>query len=82
MQSVLNGTKVLAAHLVWNRDAAQDEQKIASRLYQLCCIQLEVCAIPKYYKAHCALPVHSNGKQDNEALRKDVDGLMKLNESV
>ena len=69
----LNGTKVLVAHLVWNRDATQGEQKIASRLYQLCCIQLKVCAIPKYYKAHYALPVHSNGKQDNEALRKDVD---------
>ena len=34
--------------------------------------------IPKYYKIRESMPVHSNGKRDAGALKKDIDKLERI----
>lgn len=72
-----DGSKKLVAHLVFREDAANREEIIAlvwSELRR----SLPPYMVPDYYKIRSSMPVHTNGKRDVGALRRDTDDLVKV----
>ena len=67
-------TKVVA-HLILNGNCTNTEQ-IIERIHKRCCDNLDEYALPTHYKIRDVFPVHSNGKRDNESLKKDTESLI------
>lgn len=69
-------TKVVA-HIILNANYTKTEQ-IIERIHQRCLDNLDEYAVPTHYKLHDVFPVHSNGKRDNESLKKDTENLIEI----
>lgn len=68
-----NGNKKLVAHLVFQEGVKNQEEIIASIWYELR-NSLPSYMVPEYYKIRSSMPVHTNGKRDVGALKRDKDG--------
>lgn len=69
-----DGTE-LAAHIVF-KEGTDDLDTALHRIHNLLLAKLPASQVPKYYKSRSSMPVHSNGKRDVEALRKETDGFI------
>ena len=69
-----DGTE-LAAHIVF-KEGTDDLDTALHRIHNLLLVKLQASQVPKYYKSRSSMPVHSNGKRDVEALRKETDGFI------
>ena len=67
----------LAAHIVFREGTVDEEDKLRE-IHDRLSNKLPDYMQPDYYKIREAMPVHSNGKRDVEALRADRDELMEL----
>lgn len=77
VDSIINGKTVLVAHIVLkNEDGNADD--VLKRIDNNLRASLSEYMVPQYYKIRESMPVHSNGKRDAEALKKDKDNLMKI----
>ena len=73
-----NGIKKLVAHIVFREDTKDQEGHIRTLINRLA-EKLTDYMRPDYYKIRTSMPVHPNGKRDVEALKRDREGLIKLN---
>ena len=69
-------TKIVA-HLILNGNCTNTEQ-IIERIHKHCCDNLDEYALPTHYKIRDVFPVHSNGKRNNESLKKDTESLISV----
>ncbi|MBS6196027.1 MAG: acyl--CoA ligase [Clostridiales bacterium] len=77
VETTVEGHKVPVMHLILKEDAEETE-KVIQRIRVKCQSRLASYAIPKYYKLHDGFPVHTNGKRDVEALKREKDGYCRL----
>lgn len=77
IETTLNGQKVPVVHIILKKDV-RDSSEVIRRIKGICQTRLESYAIPKYYKLRESFPVHTNGKRDVEALKKEKDGYYRL----
>ena len=73
-----DGETILVSHIVFE-DGVIDADSILQRINDRIKNALPEYMIPKYYKIRQSMPVHSNGKRDIEALKRDREGLIKFN---
>lgn len=73
----INGKNVLVGHIVL-RDEGDDEEAVLKRIDGNLKARLPEYMVPDYYKLRSSMPVHSNGKRDVGALKKEKDGLIKV----
>ncbi len=73
-----DGETVLVAHIVF-MEGVSDVSFLLQRINDRIKNALPEYMLPKYYKIRKSMPVHSNGKRDVEALKRDREGLIKLN---
>lgn len=71
----IDGNTVLVGHIVL-RDGY--DEAILKRIDSTLRANLPDYMVPDYYKIRQSMPVHSNGKRDVGALKRDKDGLKKL----
>lgn len=72
-----NGNKKLVAHLVFQEGIKNQENVIASIWNELR-KSLPFYMVPGYYKVRSSMPVHTNGKRDVGAMRRDRDDLKRI----
>lgn len=72
-----DGKTKLAVHIVF-REGVSDEDAILKKIDDRVKRNLPEYMIPDYYKVRQSMPVHTNGKRDVGALKRDTDGLKKL----
>lgn len=77
IETTLNGQKVPVVHIILKKDV-RDSSEVIRRIKGICQTRLESYAVPKYYKLRESFPVHTNGKRDVEALKKEKDGYHRL----
>ena len=73
-----DGETILVSHIVFE-DGVTDADSILQRINDRIKNALPEYMIPQYYKIRQSMPVNSNGKRDIEALKRDREGLIKLN---
>ena len=71
----VNDEDVLVAHLVL-RESLTDENSFIASIHAHLQASLPDSMVPQYYKIRNAMPVHSNGKRDVQALKNDVKDLI------
>lgn len=74
----IDGKKALVCHIVFQNQNEEMEPAL-NRIDSSLRANLPEYMIPEYYKVRQAMPVHSNGKRDVGALKKDKQDLKKLN---
>lgn len=68
-----NGNKKLVAHLVF-REGVKNEESVIASIWSELRESLPSYMVPEYYKIRSSMPVHTNGKRDVGALKRDIDG--------
>ena len=68
-----NGNKKLVAHLVF-REGVKNEESVIASIWSELRESLPPYMVPEYYKIRSSMPVHTNGKRDVGALKRDIDG--------
>ena len=71
-----NGKKKLVAHLVF-QDGVENKEEVISSIWNNLRKALPSYMVPGYYKIRSSMPVHTNGKRDVGALKRDKEGLVK-----
>lgn len=69
-----NGNKKLVSHLVF-REGVKNEEEIIASIWSELRKTLPSYMVPDYYKIRPSMPVHTNGKRDVGALKKDKEGI-------
>lgn len=72
-----NGSQRLAAHIVF-REGVRNREEVISSIWSELRNALPAYMVPEYYKIRSSMPVHTNGKRDIDALRRDHNGLVKI----
>lgn len=73
VQVDLDGEQKLCTHIVL-KEKTDDLDGIISRISKACKEALPLDEVPQGYKIRENMPVHSNGKRNNEALKMEKDG--------
>ena len=71
------GETVLVGHIVL-KSKEDSTEAVLKRIDRKLRATLPAYMIPKYYKIRESMPVHSNGKRDAGALKKDKDNLKRI----
>ncbi len=74
---MVDGAESLVAHIVL-RDDVEDTGVVINELFAHLREELPDYMVPAYYKIRQSMPVHSNGKRDVGALKKDTENLKKI----
>ena len=73
-----NKTYVPIAHIVIDKSCELSEDDLVKQIHKNCLKNLEPDAIPFGYKFRDNLPIKPSGKMDVEALKNDVEGIIKV----
>ena len=72
-----DGKTKLVAHIVF-RDGVSNPDEVLQKIDKRLKYLLPEYMVPEYYKIRQAMPVHTNGKRDISALKKDREDLQKI----
>ncbi len=76
----VEGENVLVGHIVLSENA-EAEEIVLKRIDSNLRTNLPDYMVPEHYKIRQSMPVHSNGKRDVDALKKDTENLKKSNKA-
>lgn len=69
-----DGEDQLCTHLVLVDNCVEDINVVIDRLYKACVESLPSDEVPHRFKIRENMPVHTNGKRNDDALKKETEG--------
>jgi len=74
----IDGKQHLCSHIVLNAENREENEIVIRRLYNACIESIPEDEVPRKYKIRESMPVHANGKRNNEALKKEKEGYIEI----